>query len=85
MVNGEEIVLAGAELAAEEARIQAEVDAETARVAATGYIDLRVVAYGKIGNQLDMIFHDIDNETLDKTGEFYAHVHGVKADYPKPE
>tara|TARA_R100000329_G_C7441090_1_gene155104 strand:- start:119 stop:445 length:327 start_codon:yes stop_codon:yes gene_type:complete len=36
-----------------------------------------------IAEQLDKLFHDIDNGTLDKTGEFYTAIKKVKDDNPK--
>lgn len=49
------------------------------------YAEQRSNAYPKIGEQLDKLFHDIDNGTLDKTGSFYQTIKGVKDDIPKPE
>lgn len=40
--------------------------------------------YGALEEQLDKLFHDIDNGTLDKTGQFYTFIKGVKDAYPKP-
>jgi len=47
--------------------------------------ELRSVAYGKITEQLDKLWHDIDSGTLDKTGEFYTAIKAVKDEYPKSE
>jgi hypothetical protein len=49
------------------------------------YAAQRRNAYPKIGEQLDKLFHDIDNGTLGKTGSFYETIKGVKDDIPKPE
>lgn len=43
----------------------------------------RIEAYGILENQLDMIWHDINNNTLDQTGTFFAYVKDVKDTYPK--
>ena len=43
----------------------------------------RVEAYGIVEDQLDMIWHDIKNNTLDQTGAFFAYVKDVKDTYPK--
>jgi hypothetical protein len=43
----------------------------------------RSIEYGKITEQLDKLFHDIDNGTLDKTGQFYTFIKGVKDNNPK--
>ena len=43
-----------------------------------------IVKYPDIGEQLDKLFHDIENDTLDTTGEFYTALKAVKDHYPKP-
>lgn len=48
------------------------------------YMEERSNAYPKIGEQLDKLFHDIDNGTLDKTGAFYGALKQVKDAIPKP-
>ena len=40
--------------------------------------------YPEIGEQLDLLFHDIENGTLSKDGEFYKALQSVKSKYPKP-
>ena len=40
--------------------------------------------YGTIGGQLDKLWHDIDQEKLDKTGSWYKTIKQVKDDNPKP-
>ena len=35
--------------------------------------------------QLDLLFHDIENGTLDQTGDFYNYLKRVKDMHPKPE
>lgn len=49
------------------------------------YTESRALNYPKLTEQLDRLYHDIDNGTLDKTGEFYAGQKSVKDEYPKPE
>ena len=44
----------------------------------------RAISYPEIGDQLDMLWHAIDSETLDKTSEFYTTLKKVKDDNPKP-
>jgi hypothetical protein len=44
---------------------------------------IRQVSYGEPGLQLSMIYNDIKNGTLDKTGEFYKHILNVKETCPK--
>ena len=50
-----------------------------------GYVDSRISAYGSIGDELDMLYKDIDAGKLNKNGLFYKHVKIVKEDNPKPE
>ena len=38
------------------------------------YSDKRMVDYAPIVEQLDKLYHDINNGTLDKTGKFYQHI-----------
>jgi len=51
---------------------------------ATLHVQPRVNAYPNIKDQLDKIYHDIANGSLDATGDFFAAVKKVKDDYPKP-
>ena len=44
---------------------------------------VRNTGYESIGNQLDNLWHDIDNDTLDKTGKFYNSIKEIKTKYPK--
>ena len=41
--------------------------------------------YPDIKEQLDMLWHAIDTDTLDKTSEFYTSLKAVKDSNPKPE
>ena len=43
----------------------------------------REVEYPELGEQLDALFHDIDEGKLDKTGSFYTLLKEVKDTYPK--
>lgn len=49
------------------------------------YTESRALQYPKIAEQLDKLFHDINNGTLDETGGFYTAIKAVKDEYPKPE
>ena len=40
--------------------------------------------YPAIEHQLDLLFHDIEDCKLDKTGSFYSVIKKVKYKYPKP-
>jgi len=44
---------------------------------------LRDISYDTIGDQLDKLWHDIDQGKLDKTGSFYTSIKAVKDKYPK--
>ena len=44
----------------------------------------RAAAYPEIGEQLDKLFHDIDNGTLTTSGDFYTALNAVKTANPKP-
>jgi hypothetical protein len=50
-----------------------------------GYKNARQEAYPALGEQLDMLFHDMTAGKGDKTGEWYKAVYKVKTDNPKPE
>lgn len=49
------------------------------------YSEKRKVAYPRIEEQLDMLWHAIDTGTLDKTSDFYTNLKVVKDKYPKEE
>ena len=42
---------------------------------------VRDISYDAIGEQLDKLWHDINNDKLDKTGEFYKVIKAVKDKY----
>ena len=48
------------------------------------YERTRMGKYPDLDHQLDMIFHDIEEGKLDKTGSFYCAIKKVKEKYPKP-
>ena len=48
------------------------------------YVANRTNAYPDLGEQLDKLFHDIDNGTLNEEGEFFTALKAVKDDFPKP-
>jgi hypothetical protein len=50
-----------------------------------GYKTARQESYGSIGDQLDLLFHDMSADKGDKTGEWYKAINKVKTDNPKPE
>ena len=48
-----------------------------------GYRLLRAREYPQIREQLDMLWHAIDTDSLDKTSDFYKELKKVKDKYPK--
>lgn len=44
----------------------------------------RAASYPELGEQLDKLFHDIDNGTLTTSGDFYTALNTVKTANPKP-
>ena len=63
----------------------AEMDAYEADYAARQYQRERHDLYPGIREQLDLLWHAVDNDTLDKTSDFYTKLKKVKDDNPKPE
>jgi hypothetical protein len=66
---------------------QEEIDAEIIR-ADEEYIRLeyqrnRAVEYPDVKEQLDMLWHAIDNGTLDKSSDFYTALKSIKDQHPK--
>jgi hypothetical protein len=49
-----------------------------------GYKQARIEAYAAIGDQLDMIYHDMVADKGDKSGDWFAAIKKVKDDNPKP-
>ena len=48
------------------------------------YSRARQAAYATIGDQLDMLYHDMAADKGDKTGDWFAAIKKVKDDNPKP-
>lgn len=48
------------------------------------YKNLRKEKYPKLEEQLDMLWHSIENGSLDKESEFYKSIKAVKDEFPKP-
>ena len=55
-----------------------------AKIAELQWIKDRVIAYPQLGEQFDKLWHDINNGTLDNTGEFFTALKEVKDNNPKP-
>lgn len=64
---------------------QSEIDAELIRLQATYEANeyQRLRQYPSLGDQLDMLWHAIDNGTLNKTSDFYTAIKAVKDAHPK--
>ena len=60
------------------ARLEAEWDSRQIEVG-----NQRFPEYPDLREQLDKLFHDIDEGKLDKTGAFYTAIKAVKDKYPK--
>lgn len=54
-----------------------------AKINETAYERNRRIEYPYIKEQLDKLWHDINNGTLDNTGEFFTAINTVKTKYPK--
>jgi len=65
-----------AEVEVELTKLKAEYDAQD-------YARDRVHEYPKLEDQFDMLWHAIDDGTLDKTSDFYTALKAVKDKYPK--
>lgn len=48
------------------------------------YKNTRKQKYPKIEEQLDMLWHSIDQGSLNKESEFYTTIKAVKDEFPKP-
>lgn len=62
------------QIATELARLQAEYEANEYQ---------RLRKYPTIGDQLDMLWHAIDTNSLNKTSDFYTAIKAVKDAHPK--
>jgi hypothetical protein len=57
--------------------------AVTAWVKPSDYKLERLIAYPSLGDQLDMLWHAIDTNSLNKTSDFYTAIKAVKDAHPK--
>ncbi len=67
----------------DEDKIKIELDKLTADYDATEYQRQRIVEYPPIADQLDMLWHAMDDGTLTKVDTFYNANKAVKDKYPK--
>jgi hypothetical protein len=86
-VNGEDLdqitwhagteVISKSDIQAKQAELKTAYDAKE-------YQRKRQPEYPAIGEQLDLLWHAIDDGTLDKTSDFYTSLKATKDKYPKP-
>ena len=54
--------------------------------AENAYKVARAIAYGDIGNQLDMLYHELNTTgTISNTGPWVSHIRSMKANIPKDD
>jgi hypothetical protein len=89
VVNGIEIEMTSAEIAAKQAEEQAWLKEQSKKNQTIKeqppYIEQRRNAYPEIGDQLDMLWHTIDKDILlqKRYFDFYQTIKQVKVKYPK--
>lgn len=66
-------------------QILAEIEKIKLEYEATEYQRIRAKEYPNIADQLDMLWHAIDTNTLNKTSDFYLAIKAVKDANPKSE
>ena len=84
-INGNIVPFTAAEEAEWDANEKAHAEAQAKIVPTPAYVSQRASAYPSIGNQLDMLWHSIDEnaELKQKYFAFYEAIKSVKAKYPK--
>ena len=60
-----------------------DVAAVQSQVDASKYKEQRMLEYPFIGDQLDMLWHAINTNSLNQTSDFYTTIKAVKDKYPK--
>ncbi len=85
MVNGERIQLTAAEETARDAEEAAWAEQQAKIIKPKPYVSQRKSAYPAIGDQLDMLWHAIDQdaELKGKYFDFHQAILAVKSKYPK--
>ena len=82
-VNGEDITWHSGTTPISKSDIQAKQAELKAAYDAKDYQRKREPEYPAIGEQLDLLWHAIDDGTLDKTSDFYTSLKATKDKYPK--
>jgi len=85
MIDGVEVQCTPEEEAEILARWEANDKAQADDLAANGYKYNRKEAYPLIADQLDMLWHSMDNGEIPVAMEFYSAIAVVKKKYPKPQ
>ena len=85
LVNGQLLDMTAEEIAARQAEETAWEKEQKNIVKEEPYVQQRKNSYPKIGDQLDMLWHSIDEnaELKQKYFAFYEAIKAVKAKYPK--
>lgn len=84
-INGNIVPFTTEEEAARDAEELAVAKAQAKIIPTPAYVSQRASAYPSIGDQLDMLWHSIDQnaELKQKYFAFYEAIKSVKAKYPK--
>ena len=84
-INGNIVPFTAAEEAEWDANEKAHAEAQAKIVPTPAYVSQRASAYPSIGDQLDMLWHTMDNnpELQHKFYNFYQTIKKVKVAYPK--
>ena len=69
----------------DESKVTEKLKESQAKYDAQEYARDRASAFPSIGDQLDMLFHDMTTDKGSKDGEWYKAVAKVKEDNPKPD
>ena len=63
---------------------QEEIDEKIAELALLEYQGMRAKEYPSIGDQLDMLWHSMNDGEIPKSQAFFESIKSVKDAYPKP-
>ncbi len=58
-------------------------DSNARNAAKNNYVIKREANYPSLGEQFDLLYHDMTSDKGNKTGEWYKAIAKVKSDYPK--
>lgn len=74
----------GYQVVLDDTAVKQEINRLTLERNKTAYRRQRAREYPTISDQLDMLWHAIDDGTLDKSSDFYTSLKSIKDQYPKP-